>query len=181
MRTAVRLSPVAGPSNLCRSYASTPSRSANPELDKKATSTYSAILASLTDSLEKNAPNARSTRRTEVGRDGLEDLEAAWANRPIYGDPSWPAKPYSGRSVAVIGGDVNRAFMQLNQVLSRNNVRRELKLGDRYEKPNRERNRKKSERHRRRFADMVRRKVQLVSFIVVVYFRRIVRLTCLFC
>ena len=47
-------------------------------------------------------------------------------------------------------------------IRDRNNVRRELKLNERYEKPNQMRRRKRSERHRRRFADMVRKKVQLV-------------------
>ena len=49
--------------------------------------------------------------------------------------------------------------------LRRNNVRRELKLTERYEKPNQMRRRKRSERHRRRFADMIRKKVQLVRVV----------------
>lgn len=47
--------------------------------------------------------------------------------------------------------------------MSRNKVVQELKMGERYEKPNQERRRKMSERHRRRFADMIRQKVRLVS------------------
>lgn len=154
----------AGPSNinsLCRSFASTSLHRSEAKSDSKGESTYSAILASLTDSLDKSG---RSGRLADGSYNTPEDLEAEWATRPIYGDPNWPATPYSGRSVNVnASGDVNRAFIQLTNILGRNSVRRELKLGERFEKPNRERNRKKSERHRRRFADMVRRKVQLVS------------------
>lgn len=162
-----RLAHAAGPSkidSLCRSIASTSLRGNGPELNKQATSTYSAILASLSDSLDSTEPSQRPPRSAAPRRNTREDLEAAWATRPVYGDPNWPATPYTGRSVALTpANDVNRAFQQLSSLLARNSVRRELKLGDRYEKPNRERNRKKSERHRRRFADMVRRKVQLVS------------------
>jgi len=59
--------------------------------------------------------------------------------------------------------DVEKAYRQMSNILKRNNMRYELKLGERYEKPNQMRRRKRSERHRRRFRDMVRSKVQLVS------------------
>lgn len=44
-----------------------------------------------------------------------------------------------------------------------NKVMLELRRGSRYEKPNQMRKRKASEAHRRRFADMIRQKVKLVS------------------
>ena len=53
-------------------------------------------------------------------------------------------------------------YRNLMGTLRRNNVRRELRLEERYEKPNQKRRRLRSERHRRRFADMIRKKVQLV-------------------
>ena len=56
-------------------------------------------------------------------------------------------------------------YRSLMATLRRNNVRRELKLTERYEKPNQMRRRKRSERHRRRFADMIRKKVQLVRVV----------------
>jgi ribosomal protein S21 len=62
----------------------------------------------------------------------------------------------AGRNVAV-------GYKILMATLNRNAVRRELKLTERYEKPNQMRVRKKSERHRRRFAEMIREKVKLVS------------------
>ncbi|KAF8323187.1 hypothetical protein DL93DRAFT_2070738 [Clavulina sp. PMI_390] len=43
-----------------------------------------------------------------------------------------------------------------------NNVRGELRLVERYEKPTDKRRRLKSERHRRRFADMIGQKVRIV-------------------
>lgn len=96
----------------------------------------------------------------------MEDLESDWSQRAVYGEPSWPATPFSGRSIRVTPqADPARAYGQLSVLLRRNNVRQELRLQQRYEKPNEERRRKKSERHRRRFADMVRRKVQLVMAI----------------
>lgn len=171
LRTAV-----AGPSSinlLCRSFASTSLRgaekpsSASSKASTSATSTYTAILDSLADSYEKTTRGSSRHSRPSDGRRGyVEDLEAEWSNRAVYGEPSWPATPFSGRSIRVTPqADPQRAYAQMSVLLRRNNVRQELRLQQRYEKPNEERRRKKSERHRRRFADMVRRKVQLVMAI----------------
>ncbi|KAK0555051.1 hypothetical protein OC846_000208 [Tilletia horrida] len=73
-----------------------------------------------------------------------------------------PGTPTSGRSFPVNGGDLNRAYRVMMAALRRDDIRHELRRGERYEKPNQERRRKRSERHRRRFADLVRKKVQLV-------------------
>lgn len=179
LRAAVSATPsqriaIAGPSTsssdismLCRTLASTSLRSADKPSTSSAASTYTAILDSLTDSYEKTTRGAgRHFRPSDGRRDYVEDLEADWSNRAVYGEPSWPATPFSGRSIRVTpSADASRAYAQLAVLLRRNNVRQELRLQQRYEKPNEERRRKKSERHRRRFADMVRKKVQLVMAI----------------
>lgn len=157
-------------SMLCRSFASTSLRFADkPSSSASAASTYTAILDSLTDSYEKTTRGAgygRLSRPSDGRRGYVEDLEADWASRAVYGEPSWPATPFSGRSIRVTPqADPARAYGQLSVLLRRNNVRNELRLQQRYEKPNQERRRKKSERHRRRFADLVRKKVQLVMAI----------------
>ena len=95
----------------------------------------------------------------------IEQLDAEFRDRPTFGMAS-PGTPTTGRSVSVnsaFNGTSAYLYRQLSQILSRNNVRRELRLVERYEKPNQKRRRKRSERHRRRFADMVRKKIQLVS------------------
>ncbi|CDR98828.1 related to MRP21-mitochondrial ribosomal protein of the small subunit [Sporisorium scitamineum] len=160
---------------LCRTFASTSLRTADNKSSSSksssasAASTYTAILDSLQDSLDKSTRAGTGSRlsRPSDGRRGyVEDLEADWAARAVYGEPSWPATPFSGRSIRVTPqADPARAYAQLSVLLRRNNVRQELRLQQRYEKPNQERRRKKSERHRRRFADMVRGKVQLVMAI----------------
>ncbi|SPO27866.1 related to MRP21 - mitochondrial ribosomal protein of the small subunit [Ustilago trichophora] len=168
---------LAGPSSasldinmLCRTFASTSLSRADKPSSKptSAASTYTAILDSLADSYEKTTrgSSGRLSRPSDGRRGYVEDLEAEWASRAVYGEPSWPATPFSGRSIRVTPqADPSRAYGQLSVLLRRNNVRQELRLQQRYEKPNEERRRKKSERHRRRFADMVRRKVQLVMAI----------------
>lgn len=187
LRAAVSAKPthrtaLAGPSSsaastdismLCRTFASTSLTQADNKpssstlTGKSAASTYTAILDSLQDSYEKSTRGTGRFSRPSDGRRGyVEDLEADWASRAVYGEQSWPASPFSGRSIRVTPqADPARAYAQLAVLLRRNNIRQELRLQDRYEKPNEERRRKKSERHRRRFADMVRRKVQLVMAI----------------
>ncbi|SJX64545.1 related to MRP21-mitochondrial ribosomal protein of the small subunit [Sporisorium reilianum f. sp. reilianum] len=160
---------------LCRTFASTSLCTADSKTTSSnlsgasAASTYTAIIDSLQDTMDKS-PRAVSGSRLSRPADGrrgyVEDLEADWAARAVYGEPSWPATPFSGRSIRVTPqADPARAYAQLSTLLRRNNLRQELRLQERYEKPNEERRRKKSERHRRRFADMVRRKVQLVMAI----------------
>ena len=180
--TALRTA-LAGPSSssasidvsiLCRTFASTSLASADSKTSKlssssskplSAASTYQAIFESL-ESFPRGASGSRLSRPSDGRRDYVEDLEADWAQRAVYGEPSWPATPFSGRSIRVTPqADPARAYGQLSVLLRRNNLRQELRLQERYEKPNQERRRKKSERHRRRFADMVRRKVQLVMAI----------------
>ncbi|KAJ1666810.1 hypothetical protein IW140_002535 [Coemansia sp. RSA 1813] len=70
--------------------------------------------------------------------------------------------PAMGRSVAVISGGPSKAYARLNRIMTENNVRRELFLRKRYEKPKYKRQRLRFESHARRFKDEVRNKVHLV-------------------
>ncbi|KAL9933132.1 hypothetical protein V8E36_007850 [Tilletia maclaganii] len=90
-----------------------------------------------------------------------QNLDRRFRERRLLGGNE-PHTTTSGRSILVNAGDVTRAFRQMNGALKRDDIRNELRRGERYEKPNQERRRKRSERHRRRFADLVRKKVQLV-------------------
>lgn len=94
-----------------------------------------------------------------------EALEKLWRESHSLPSPYKPAKPNEGRTISFDKNtfDFSAAFGQMQGIIRRNNVRSELILGDRYEKPNQRRRRLASLRHRRRFADLVRQKVQLVS------------------
>ena len=61
----------------------------------------------------------------------------------------------TGRSVKVFNGNIAEAFKRLEQCLSRNRVRSELKLTERHEKKGAKRRRLESERWRIRFANEV--------------------------
>ena len=95
----------------------------------------------------------------------MEQLESEFRSRQTIG-PATPATPTTGRTVSAANSYGNNSaamlYRNLMGTLRRNNVRRELRLEERYEKPNQQRRRLRSERHRRRFADMIRKKVQLV-------------------
>lgn len=68
-----------------------------------------------------------------------------------------PGNQFSGRSIPVKGGrGFQQAYRQLMGVLSRTGVRNDVRNSEFYEKPHVMRNRQKSERHRRRFQEMVR-------------------------
>lgn len=101
----------------------------------------------------------------------LGDLQT-WRERSKHRPPGEHGNQYSGRTVKVrpsAGGatvasaQINSALRSLNVVLSRNKIKKELRLGEFYEKPSERRQRLARERHRRRFQDMVRKKVQLVQ------------------
>jgi ribosomal protein S21 len=71
----------------------------------------------------------------------------------------------TGRSVAVTGRDtVANAYRKLSSVISRNNVRKELRMGERHEKKGPKRRRLSSERWRRRFAHEVRLVIHVFIF-----------------
>ncbi|KAJ2504591.1 hypothetical protein IWW47_002453 [Coemansia sp. RSA 2052] len=67
-----------------------------------------------------------------------------------------------GRAVPVTNGNPAKAYGRLNRILTENNVRRELFLRKRYEKPKYKRQRLRRESHARLFKEEVRRKVHLV-------------------
>lgn len=130
----------------------------------------------LTSSILSHDASAYGTSRSSLGGDFSganlrtkeEDFEHYWKHRHVFGGNSAQkdvSGPSAGRTVILDGRhvDVGRAMSSLNGILRRNEIRRELQLGDRYEKPNQKRRRLRSERHRRRFAHMVREKVKLVS------------------
>lgn len=76
--------------------------------------------------------------------------------RERMADMKLEAGKYQGRSVPVTNFiSLQSALGRLGRTLAQNSVRRELRLVERYEKPTDKRRRLKSERHRRRFAEMV--------------------------
>lgn len=97
----------------------------------------------------------------------IQAFESLWQENHTLPSLYKPAKPSEGRTVAFDRNtlDFSAAFGQLQGIMRRNKVRSELILGDRYEKPNQRRRRLASVRHRRRFADLVRQKVQLVRML----------------
>lgn len=70
-------------------------------------------------------------------------------------------EPYSGRSIGNVT-NATVAYRRLNSILSKNNVRRELRANRYYEKPAVARRRKKIERNRKLFAALVGKKVGLI-------------------
>ncbi|ODN77756.1 ribosomal protein S21 [Cryptococcus amylolentus CBS 6039] len=72
-----------------------------------------------------------------------------------------PSKYFSGRSIALTrGGDFMQGYRRLQSVVRSGNMKKEARLNEFYEKPSLRRRRLRSERHRRRFKEMVRTKVQ---------------------
>ncbi|KAN0077309.1 hypothetical protein V8E55_011164 [Tylopilus felleus] len=88
-----------------------------------------------------------------------------WANKSDNLKLPPPPDTWTGRRLVVQDGDLRRAFQQLNLRLRMNNVAKEIALTVRHEKKGDKRARLRSERWRKRFADAVRKKVQLVSTI----------------
>ena len=67
-----------------------------------------------------------------------------------------PGNQYSGRSLPIDPrSSLAQRYRQLQGQMTRTGVRKELKLAEFYEKPSIRRNRKQSERHRRRFQELV--------------------------
>jgi ribosomal protein S21 len=73
--------------------------------------------------------------------------------RPIVFNKS--GNQYSGRSIEAREGNFIGAYRRLSGILSRNRVRKELRLNEYHEKGSEMKRRLKSERHRRRFQDLV--------------------------
>lgn len=155
-----------------------PGSFANPKMKQdEATrahnNSWTSVIQTLTSSLPSssrfpdfsyNNNDVPQVHTSDVRVDPMEEFEAVWTRRALLGADK-PAKPMAGRSCDVDGVQIDaaRGYGILNSILGRNNVRYELRLKERYEKPNQEKRRLRSQRHRRRFADAVRQKVQLVS------------------
>ncbi|CAG8471324.1 1308_t:CDS:2 [Paraglomus occultum] len=70
--------------------------------------------------------------------------------------------PAAGRTVPVMYNIVNAAYRRLSVILSQNNLRREVRRTMAYEKPTVKRKRIKSMLNRRKFANVVGKKIALV-------------------
>lgn len=110
----------------------------------------------------------RSTRPTPIPEALVEASELSkLAPKPAHPDDWWnasfrsqlgmyPGNQYTGRSVKVLGTrSFQQAYRQVMGVLSRTGTRKDVRDSEYFEKPHVMRNRKKSERHRRRFQEMV--------------------------
>jgi len=79
-----------------------------------------------------------------------------------------PNTPYSGRTESVAAEkqtSLATAWTRINRTMRMNNVKYELRMQEHFEKPGEKRRRLRSERWRRRFAEEVRRKIQLANAI----------------
>lgn len=158
------------------SSASSSSQPSGTSAGKPAQPSRQGDWGNLWDLMEKPEPStssasspARSQRpagggNPDAGLSIEERQERAWSTRtPCNGGPFTPR---SGRMVyhnANRTTDLSYTYGRLRRILMNNKVMLELRRGSRYEKPNQMRKRKASEAHRRRFADMIRQKVKLVS------------------
>ncbi|PWN44979.1 hypothetical protein IE81DRAFT_345048 [Ceraceosorus guamensis] len=92
--------------------------------------------------------------------DEREAQEDAWMTQRVYGNTRLASPTTIGRTVTG-QEDISVAMNMLKGILNRNSVRQQVFAGMRYEKPSKKRRRLRSLRHRRRFKDLVRKKVQL--------------------
>jgi len=87
-----------------------------------------------------------------------ESSDSWWSDIYKY-TPGHPGTQFSGRSIYKATErnywDFNSVLRKLAGRLRNGNVRRELQLGEYYEKPGDKKRRIRSERHRRRFQEMV--------------------------
>lgn len=81
-------------------------------------------------------------------------VESLVRSRPLSFSPAYDQ--FEGRRESVLGGNVASAYRKLQTRLTRNQIKKTLRLQIRYEKPTVARRRIQSERHRRRFAMLVR-------------------------
>ena len=84
------------------------------------------------------------------------DPDGWWKRSVTSGSRGEPGDQYSGRSIAVQGRrDLTTCIRMVNSLLQRTGVKRDVRQGEFYERPGLTRQRKSSERHRRRFQEMV--------------------------
>lgn len=120
---------------------------------------------------DANDSTVRSTRSTPIPEALVEASELSKLAPTTRVDDWWaikrntnmnnplnvaPGNQYTGRSVKVAGGRTfQQAYRQVMGVLSRTGTRKDVRDSEYFEKPHVMRNRQKSERHRRRFQEMV--------------------------
>ncbi|ORX98565.1 hypothetical protein K493DRAFT_5981 [Basidiobolus meristosporus CBS 931.73] len=131
--TLSRLSPVT-------SSAATSIRATTTYIQSSGYSTFSSYLSS-NEKAEKTKATATEVPSFE------QDFEAGISQ---------------GRSVAVHNGNVMQAYRRLNNIIKDNNIRKELRQNEYYERPSVKKHRLRIERNRRLFQRIVAKKVALV-------------------
>ncbi|WVQ95197.1 ribosomal protein S21 [Kwoniella sp. CBS 9459] len=95
-----------------------------------------------------------------------EDAEAWWretSRQASNHKRGYPTTIFTGRSIPVTrNGEFMTAYKRLQGLIRNSNMKKEARLTEYHEKPSVRRRRLISERHRRRFKEMVRTKVQQV-------------------
>ncbi|KNZ44759.1 uncharacterized protein VP01_885g3 [Puccinia sorghi] len=120
----------------------------------------------------------RADDRMRINRDEKASLDQLWnsASQLKIQSHFGPLTPASSRVIRtvripptsflnrpVMASDVERSYKKLSSWLNSAGLRREIFLNKRYEKPFLKRRRLRSERHRRRFAIEVQRRVQIIN------------------
>ncbi|KAH9443348.1 hypothetical protein MJO28_005312 [Puccinia striiformis f. sp. tritici] len=120
----------------------------------------------------------RSDERMKINRDEKASLDQLWktASQLKIQSHFGPLTPASSRVVRTVrippnsflmrpvsASDVERSYKKLSNWLKASGLRKEIYLNKRYEKPCLKRRRLASERHRRRFAIEVQRRVQIIN------------------
>ncbi|KAF9519972.1 hypothetical protein BS47DRAFT_914393 [Hydnum rufescens UP504] len=124
-----------------------------PRVIKKEARSMSELFDGILGSTQTTvSPEVAWERRSESERQKIQNLR----------NDNVAVGIYSGRSFDVKAQNVPTAYSRVMGILSRNAVRKELRLAERHEKPTDKRRRLRRERHRRRFAEMIKNKVQVV-------------------
>ncbi|CAM0137990.1 hypothetical protein VKS41_001210 [Umbelopsis sp. WA50703] len=99
----------------------------------------------------------------KVGSPASNVLPSAMPSSSLFGGPKVEPSlaPYTGRTLNVFH-NVNATYRRLGSILAQNNVRRELKANEYYEKPNVARRRQKIQQNKKLFGALVRKKVALI-------------------
>lgn len=89
------------------------------------------------------------------------DVDRVWASQTPVNGRGECIDQFSRRTIDVRGKDVASAWRRLNKLFNDDNIRMELRRGERFEARSDRRVRLNSERHRRRFKVAVGKAVQL--------------------
>jgi ATP-dependent RNA helicase MSS116 len=128
--------------------------------------TVSAIRRNASAEQDQSTDRQSTAESTKMHMDwlasiGLNDIQSKSSN-PLKGARESTTiifketgDQYSGRSVQTRDGNFAMAYRRLSGILGRNRIKKELRLGEHHEKGSERRRRLKSERHRRRFAELV--------------------------